>query len=116
MTLKILIVEDEALIAQELEAVLTAAGFAIAGVAPSVAKALALIAERQFDTAILDASLRGHSAEPVAQTLRHSGTPFLVLSGYSHAHLTGALLDVPHLTKPIRPEALVRAIRALTES
>ena len=113
MTLTVLIVEDEGLIAQEIEAVLAGAGFAIAGVVPTVSKALALIAERKFDAAVLDANLRGHSAQPVAQALSHAGIPFLVLSGYGKAHLTGLLLEAPHFSKPFQPEALVRAVRAL---
>jgi DNA-binding response OmpR family regulator len=111
---RILIVEDEPLIAQEIEAVLAGAGFAIAGVAPTVSKALAMIAEREFEAAVLDANLRGHSAAPVANALRQFGTPFLVLSGYSKAHLAEPLLDAPHLPKPFQPGALVRALNALT--
>jgi DNA-binding response OmpR family regulator len=109
----ILIVEDEALIAQGIEAVLASAGFAIGGVAATVTKAVALIEAREFDAAVLDANLRGRSSEPVARALRQAGTPFLVISGYGKARITGPLLDAPHVSKPFSPEALVRAVRAL---
>jgi len=41
------------------------------------------------------------------------GAPFVVISGYGRAHLTGPLLAAPHVPKPFQPEALVRAVRAL---
>jgi DNA-binding response OmpR family regulator len=114
MTAKILIVEDEALIAQEIEAVLAGAGFVVAGLAATVPKALALITAGEFEAAVLDANLRGQSAEPVAQALRQAEIPFLIISGYSKSHLIGPLLNAPHLPKPFQPEALVRAVKELT--
>jgi DNA-binding response OmpR family regulator len=116
MRANILIVEGEALIAQEIEAVLASAGFAIAGVAATVSKAVALIEAREFDAALLDANLRGRSSEPVARALHQAGTPFLVITGYGRAHLTGPLLDAPHVFKPFSPEALVRAVHALIDA
>jgi DNA-binding response OmpR family regulator len=111
LRLRVLIVEDEALIAQEIEAALADAGFAIVGLAPTVSKALALIAEAELEAVVLDANLRGHSAEPVALVLREAGIPFIVLTGYGKAHLTGPLLDAPRLAKPFHPETLVRTVR-----
>ena len=98
------------------DAALAGAGFVLSGIAATVPKALALIEATEVEAAVLDANLRGHSAEPVAQTLRHAKIPFVVISGYDRAHLTGPLLDASHLAKPFQPEALVRAVRTLVKA
>ena len=77
---RILIVEDEPLVAEDLRTVLVDAGFEIAGVAARVATALSLIETVACDAAIVDANLAGASASPVAAVLSARGLPFIVLS------------------------------------
>ena len=111
--MRILIVEDEYLIASGAASALKQAGCEVVGMAPSVSKALRLFNDHGCDAAVLDANLNGESAEPVAVALRLSGVPYLVLSGYSTDQRTGALADGPFLAKPYRAADLVASVQAL---
>ena len=108
---RILIVEDEPMLAYALEELVMEAGFLIAGVAGKLEAALAIIESGVCDAAILDANLKGVSAGPAASELVVRSIPFIILSGYSrdqqHAAFAGAL----HLQKPCRPERLIQALR-----
>jgi len=110
---RILIVEDEPMLAYALQEFLTEAGFRIAGVASRLDSALALIQATPCDAAILDANLRGVSAGPVAEALEARGTPFIVLSGYARDQQPTAFAAALHLQKPCRPETLIHALRGL---
>src|SRR4051794_39554580 len=79
----VLVVEDEMLVAMELECVLRERGCAVVGPAATVTRALALIDEGRPDAAVLDLNLSGRSALPVAAALNGRDVPFLVVSGYS---------------------------------
>ena len=111
--MRVLIVEDEYLIASGAAALLEEAGCEIVGMAGSVTKALRLIADVGCDAAVLDANLDGVSSEPVAVALRQQGVPFLVLSGYATTQRPGALADAPYLAKPCKAGDLVASVLAL---
>jgi DNA-binding response OmpR family regulator len=113
MGAKVLIVEDEAVVAFEIRDVLRGAGFEIAGCMGSVDKALSALGDSDCDIAILDANLRGHSVEPVAIALQQQGKPFLFVSGYQRAYLPKAFVDAPLLSKPFEPGQLIDVVRKL---
>ena len=108
---KVLVVEDEALVAMEVAHVLKAAGFEVLGPARAVAQALSLIAEVGCDAAVLDINLSGETSEPVARKLLENGTKFVTLSGYSRAQHPPIFDNVPALAKPLRPDLLVAEIK-----
>ena len=110
---RILIVEDEPMLAFALEDTLIDAGFQIAGVAGELSAALAIIECGVCDAAILDVNLAGVSAGPAAAALAMRGLPFLLLSGYSSDQLPDALSDAPRLQKPCRPDRLIQALRSI---
>jgi DNA-binding response OmpR family regulator len=111
---RILIVEDEPMIALTLKEVLIGAGFQIAGVAGKLEKAFALIESGVCDVAILDANLAGVSASPLVSALAARGLPFIVLSGYSPEQLRGAFSGaLLFLQKPYRPAQLIRALNTI---
>jgi DNA-binding response OmpR family regulator len=87
---RVLIVEDEALIALDLEDALTTAGFEVVGIAKSVTEALAAAQRGDFKVAILDAFLSGASSAPIAAVLLTSAVPFVVVSGYEADDLVWA--------------------------
>jgi DNA-binding response OmpR family regulator len=116
VAMRVLIIEDEWMIADDVAAALTTAGCNVAGVAGSIRKALALVNEVQCDVAVLDANLDGASAEPVAKALRQRGVPFLVLSGYASEERCETLADAPFLAKPYSGADLVARVRALGRS
>jgi DNA-binding response OmpR family regulator len=110
---RILIVEDEPMLALTLQELLVSAGFAIAGVAGRLENALGLIESVACDAAILDANLANVSASPVAVALAARGVPFIVLSGYSPEQLQGAFPGAKFLRKPCRPALLLQAVNAI---
>jgi CheY-like chemotaxis protein len=113
---RILVVEDEPLIAMLLEDMLDDLQVESAGTADSVQAALQLIETVDgFDGAILDMNLRGKSVEPVADALSERGIPFVFASGYgSAAHLKDHSA-APVLAKPFQRDALEAALISLLQ-
>jgi len=110
---RILIVEDEPMIALNLEELLVSEGFAIAGVAEKLEKAMGLVDPGLCDAAIVDANLAGVSASPVASALTARGLPFIVLSGYSPEQLPDAFRGALFIKKPCRPNQIIRALNSM---
>ena len=109
---RILIVDDEPVIAMDLEYTLVEAGFVIAGVTGNLQRALSLVESGICDAAVLDANLDGLSAAPIAVALAARGLPFLVLSGYAPDQQHEALRAGRCLQKPADP---VRVIKVLNQ-
>ncbi len=110
--LRVLLVEDSYLIAQDLERVLTALGCAVVGPAGTVESACALAAGPGVDAGILDINLHGQSSAPVASLLRKRQKPFFFVTGYgSGAILPDEFRRYRRLLKPIAPMDLVDAMR-----
>ncbi|RXH25799.1 MULTISPECIES: response regulator [Bradyrhizobium] len=109
---RILVVEDEYLIAMELEATLRTAGYRVIGPAPDVSAALELLKAERPDAAILDVNLDGQWVTPVAEVLRASFVPFILTSGYVAADLQAepALRDVVNVGKTWRSEFLLKVL------
>ena len=99
-TQRILIVEDEPLIAMMLEDFLEALDRELAGVADSVADGLALVEKGGIDAAILDVNLKGESVWPVATALRAKGTPFVLATGGHVDPPPPEFASVPTIEKP----------------
>jgi DNA-binding response OmpR family regulator len=104
-----LVVEDEFLIAMELDAVLKKGGFEVLGPVSSVAAALSLIQAERPDAAVLDVSLRGERVTPVAEVLLANKVPFVLASAYLPEDLAAepALSNARTLGKPTPPAALI---------
>ena len=112
--LRVLIVEDEPIIALGLSEMLMAAGFSIAGVTGKLIKALALIELDAIDVALIDANLGGVSARPVGAALASRQIPYLVLSGYSEQQQAGKFPDAAaFLQKPCVPAQLVATLKRI---
>ncbi len=110
---RILIVDDEPIIALGLEEMLVDAGFTIAAVVHKISNALAVIESGGCDAAIIDANLAGVSANPAASALAERGLPFIVLSGYSREQLAGDFPGAHFMQKPFRPAQLIHAVSAM---
>lgn len=106
--LRILIVEDEAMVAMMIEDMLTDLGCTVVGVAASVAEALALADDEalELDGAVLDVNLGGEKVFPVATRLRSRGVPFVFSTGYGRAAITSEFARDPVLAKPYGPATL----------
>ena len=100
--LRILVVEDEMMVAMLMEDLLELFGCKLVGPAASIAKALLLISTEAIDGAMLDVNLAGHSIYPVADELARRGIPFIFVTGYGNQELEGDYNDRPRLPKPFR--------------
>lgn len=105
---RILVVEDEWLVAADLEDALVEAGLEVIGPAPSVGEALALLASHgPVDAAVLDVHLTRETSLPVAEALRREGVPFVFATGFTPDDLPIEFRTQPLLTKPVDPSVLL---------
>ena len=108
---RVLIVEDEPIVALEIAQILREGGFSALGPARCVAQALELLKVEDCDAAVLDINLGKETSELVAIELTQLGTPFITVSGYSAAQKPSVFNGAPALSKPVRPDMLIREIR-----
>jgi CheY-like chemotaxis protein len=108
---RILVVEDEYMMAQDLQSDLEDAGAEVVGPVPSVEAALtALEKENMLDGAVLDVNLRGEKAYLVADALRDRRIPFVLATGYEPWALPDAYRDVPRCEKPVDLRHLIHGL------
>jgi len=108
---RILVVEDEMMIAMLVEDMLTELGCSVVGPAHALAEALALAqSEPGLDAALLDVNLAGQPVFPVADALREKGVPAIFSTGYGDAGLRDIDRGSPVLQKPFRAGDLARAL------
>jgi len=116
---RVLVVEDEAIVAMLVEDELIDAGAKVIGPASSVEEALRLIKGAALhgglNAAVLDFHLDGERVSPVADRLAALGVPFLFATEYGECCDMGGH-DAPILRKPFHPEALITAIEALAST
>ena len=111
---RILIVEDEPLIAMMLEDFLEALDREVAGVADNVADALALVAAGGVDGAILDVNLRaGEQSWPIAAALAAAGIPFVLATGGGGDSIAEEHRARPTLSKPFTMDAVEKVLNGL---
>jgi CheY-like chemotaxis protein len=109
--LRVLIVEDELIIAMELENLLGRLGCVVLEAAPTVKRALRAVGHQEADVAVIDMNLQGERATPVAEALQEQGVPFVLVTGYGSERLPEkALQDAPCLRKPVNGNQLASAI------
>jgi CheY-like chemotaxis protein len=108
----ILIVEDEYLLASDLEQLLQHHGATVAGPVGSVLDALALVKREndRLDAAVLDVNLRGERVYPVADTLIERGVPIVFTTGYDEMLVAKRYIGMPRCQKPIDKAALFRML------
>lgn len=107
---RILIVEDEPMIAWMLDDILVALGCTVIGSADRIAEALAMIEDRQIDAAVLDVNLRSQMSYPVADVLAARGIPFVLTTGYARDRLLPPYRAYPYLLKPYHRLAMRDAL------
>jgi DNA-binding response OmpR family regulator len=111
---KILIVEDDALIAMELEERLQDMGYDVVGPAATVEEARTAVASTRPDAALLDSNLGGVSSTELATGLAADGVPVAFCTGYDTIkNLPPQLQTAPILTKPIGDADLLKVLKQL---
>lgn len=107
---RVLLVEDEYYIADDLCRALEGCGASVVGPVPSLDKALALAEAESLTCAVLDIDLRGESGLGVAAALRRRNVPFVYSTGYNRTVVPEALKGAAHLEKPFCVQELLRAV------
>ena len=107
---RLLIVEDEYLLAQDLTDYFQELGVEVIGPVGSVSEALKLLNLVEVHGAILDINLRGERVYPVADALRQKRVPFIFASGYGGETEPAAYADVPRCIKPVDFSVLAKAV------
>jgi two-component SAPR family response regulator len=110
---KILIVEDQYLIAQEMSRLVSKLGGEVVGPAPNVERTRILLDQSLVDFALLDVNLDGEQAHGLADELCRRGVPFIFATGYEAAAMPKRHLSAPHLEKPVVAKALEAAVAKL---
>ena len=113
---RVLVVEDEFVVAMDLSAELTDRGYTVVGPAATVEKARALAGEGPLHGAVLDMSLAGSPVFEVARELLSHNTPFLFISGYSSPEIPSWMPPRLRYTKPLDAAQVVDAVDRLTEN
>ena len=113
--LRILVVEDNFVLADALRYLLAGYEGVVTAIAPSVERAVAAVEAEEVDVAVLDINLNGASVVPFAEHLSRAGIPFVFVTGYGDdpellpEHLRG----LPRLEKPVEAERLVNLLLEL---
>ena len=108
---RILIVEDEPIIASNYASILEEAGLDVAGPVGTIKKGLAMIATVPLDGAILDIDLAGVPVDPIVMALRQKGLPYIFVSAFPD--LVGPYRDATLLEKPCTASELINAVTGL---
>lgn len=111
--LRILVVEDDMLIAIYIEEVLKGLGCVVVGPVGKLDAAMRIADDEGLDAAILDVNIRGGHVFPVAERLRARRIPFALASGYGDWALPEAFQNQPRLTKPFTEQELEAQVLSL---
>jgi len=111
---RILIVEDESIVALFIEDLLEELGHTVAGTVSRLEEAMERGRQGGFDLAILDVRLHGEDVFPLADLLVAQKTPFIFATGYGERGIPERLRGAPTLQKPFRPDELADMITKLT--
>ena len=110
--LRVLVVEDEMLIACEMEATLEDLGCQVVGPFARVGQALEALQDTHVDAAVLDVNVRGEMIFPVAEKLRALGVPMVFCTGYADLpNIPEPLKDQVRLSKPCAAASVEAALR-----
>lgn len=115
--LRVLVVEDDYFIADEICTTLREAGAEVLGPAPDIQQGLDVVTSQRIDCAVLDINLHGDLAFSLARELQERGTPSIFATGYDSSVLPEPFNGSVRLEKPVNLTALLEAVQsACTQS
>lgn len=112
---RILVVEDELMVAMGIEMLLIEAGCTVVGPHGRYEQALLAARTEAVDGALIDVNLRGNESFPVADILAARGIPFAFLTGYGRETLPERFAEGPLLAKPCQPQELLAAVKRMCD-
>ena len=111
---RVFVVEDEALVAFEMEDVLHELGFTVVGPSLRLEDAKELARREDMDAAFLDVNLgHGNTSQPVVEILRERGIPYAFVTAYDASQITFRLSDDRVLRKPVTSEGMLKTLRSV---
>ncbi len=110
---RVLVVEDEPLVAMAVEDLLVELGCTVIGPAYSLAHALSLIGSNVFDAALVDINLNGERSYPAASALAARGIPFAFATGYASDRVAPELANAPVIEKPYTATQIETVLRQM---
>ncbi len=110
---RILIVEDEPLVAMDMQSMLSGAGCVAVGPAGTLAEARRLLATETCDVALVDVNLKGQPIEDLLPLLRQAGVPFAFVTGYGPKVLSKTFEETVTISKPFTAEQLLAVTEVL---
>ena len=110
---RVLIVEDEAMIAGLIEVILREAEWSVVGPVATLERALATIERERLDAALLDVRINGHDAFAVADVLMKRNVPFIFVSGFTRKQMPPRYRDCAYITKPFTPDAILALLEGV---
>jgi two-component sensor histidine kinase len=105
---RVLVVEDEALVAMMIQEFLVEFGYQVVGPITTASEAMAKARDTHFEAAVLDINLGDGAAYPIADMLAGRGVPFVFITGYDAESVEPRFRKIPLLQKPIEREMLKR--------
>jgi DNA-binding NtrC family response regulator len=111
--LKVLIVEDEAMISMLIEDAVEEAGHEVAATAANVADAMEAAGSGEFDVALIDVNLNGQRAHALPVKLTARGKPFAFMTGYGSAGVPDQFPEAPVIGKPFTDRQVVDVLALL---
>ena len=113
---RILLIEDEALLANLFEEILNDAGFDVVAIGATLEDALSLAGSLPLDAAVLDVNLQGQASFPVAELLRRRDIPCMFCTAYSKASMPLHVRHLPMVEKPFLPQTLIATLRRIVKT
>jgi DNA-binding response OmpR family regulator len=113
---RVLVVEDEFLVATLIEDMLESAGCVVSGPIARLADALDAVDHETYDAAVLDVNLGSDRIDPVADALSRQQVPFMFVTGYNSSGLPGQHAARPRLCKPFKMADLVGTLTGLLKT
>ena len=114
--MRLLVVEDDALLGHDLVEMLIDSGFNVVGLVRRVKDAMEIICGPGCDAAVLDVNLGRETSEAVATELTARGIPFLALSGYNRLQNPEAFAGAKLLVKPVRFNVLSAELKQMADN
>ena len=111
MASRIILIEDEPLIAADIEFAVQDAGYEVVGTARTVDEGLELLKTTACDGAVIDANLNGQSSRMIVDKLEKDSVPYIVVSGYTRDQIDFLKDNTILIGKPFRMADLTNAIR-----